>query len=255
MHQALDDTPLVAERPFIPTVQVSHQPRSSSKSPIILISEYLMNKMRPCLDWRRVLSGVWRWIFGQRVWRARYWTTIPREAMWRVRNLGKSTLTFTTFHQRCVVKLAILVEVRLPSSCPFCKAHPCAHMSVLHPLPVERRFHFYWITSACLMSYTGILLRHDVALETDAVAVGKCGPNQRLSECLTEDGYRCSMTALSSLHIFALVRNTLLLEQLLAFTARLPTTNMIFNKTQLWRPYGQVRCGKPEWHRNCLPQS
>ncbi len=58
MHQALDGLPLAADRPFIPTVQVSHQPHSSSKSPIILISEYLMNKMRPCLDWRRVLSGV-----------------------------------------------------------------------------------------------------------------------------------------------------------------------------------------------------
>jgi hypothetical protein len=40
MHQALDGTPLVADRPFIPTVQVPHQPHSSSKSPIILISEY-----------------------------------------------------------------------------------------------------------------------------------------------------------------------------------------------------------------------
>jgi hypothetical protein len=30
-----------------------------------------------------------------------------------VRNLGKSTLTFPTFHQRCVAKLAFLMEVRL----------------------------------------------------------------------------------------------------------------------------------------------
>ena len=47
---------------------------------------------------------------------------------------------------------------------------------------------------------------------------------------------------------FALVRYTLLLVQLLTFTACLPTTNMIFNKTQLWRSYGQVRHGKPHWH-------
>ncbi len=42
MHQVLDGTPLVADRPFLPTVQVFHQPHSSSKNPIILISEYLM---------------------------------------------------------------------------------------------------------------------------------------------------------------------------------------------------------------------
>jgi hypothetical protein len=55
-----------------------------------------------------------------------------------------------------------------------------------------------------MVTYTGTLLRHDVDLETDAVAVGKCGSNQRLSECPTEDGSRCSMAALSSLHMFAL---------------------------------------------------
>ncbi len=33
--------------------------------------------------------------------------------MRRVRNLGKSTLTYTTFHQRCVVKLDFFMEVRL----------------------------------------------------------------------------------------------------------------------------------------------
>ena len=70
--------------------------------------------------------------------------------------------------------------------------------------------------------HTGTLLRHDVALETDAIAVGKCDPNQRLSECLTEDGSRCSMAALSSLHMLALVRYTLLLVQLLTFTAFVP---------------------------------
>jgi hypothetical protein len=45
------------------------------------------------------------------------------------------------------------------------------------------------------MASPGTLLRHDAVLETDAVAVGKCGANQRLSECLTEDGSRCSMAA------------------------------------------------------------
>jgi hypothetical protein len=42
--------------------------------------------------------------------------------------------------------------------------------------------------------------------------------------------------------------DTLLLVQLLTFTACLPTTNMILNKTQLWRSYGQVRHGKLQWH-------
>ena len=57
-------------------------------------------------------------------------------------------------------------------------------------------------TRLCVSWRTGTLLRHDVALEADAVAVGKCGPDQRLSECPTEDGSRCSMAALSSLHIY-----------------------------------------------------
>ncbi len=50
----------------------STSPIQAQKSPIILITECLMTKMLPCPDWRRVLSDVWRWIFGQRVWRARY---------------------------------------------------------------------------------------------------------------------------------------------------------------------------------------
>jgi hypothetical protein len=57
-------------------------------------------------------------------------------------------------------------------------------------------------TRLCVSWRTGTLLRHDAALETDAVAVGKCGPNQRLSECPTEDGSRCSVATLSSLHIY-----------------------------------------------------
>jgi hypothetical protein len=56
----------------------------------------------------------------------------------------------------------------------------------------------------CVLWHTGTLLRHDVARETGAVAVGKCGFNQRLSGCPTEDGSRWSMVALPSLHIFCL---------------------------------------------------
>jgi hypothetical protein len=71
MHQALDGTPLAADRPFIPTVQVRHQPHSSSKRPIIphwrITGCFLV---RP--DWRCRLSGVRCWIFGQRVWRHGY---------------------------------------------------------------------------------------------------------------------------------------------------------------------------------------
>ena len=42
-------------------------------------------------------------------------TELPYQGrLWRFRNLlGKSTLTFTTFYQRCVVKLAFLMEVKL----------------------------------------------------------------------------------------------------------------------------------------------
>ena len=69
-------------------------------------------------------------------------------------------------------------------------------------------------TRLCVELHAGTLLRHDVVLQTDAVAVGKCGPNQRLSECPTEDGCRSSTAALSSLHMFALVRNTLLVQLL-----------------------------------------
>ncbi len=32
----------------------------------------------------------------------------------KISYLDKSTLTFTTFHQRCVAKLAFFMEVRLP---------------------------------------------------------------------------------------------------------------------------------------------
>ena len=49
MCQALDGTPLAADRPFIPTVQVPPA-RFKLKSPIILTSEYLMTKMRPLVQ-------------------------------------------------------------------------------------------------------------------------------------------------------------------------------------------------------------
>ncbi len=57
MHQALDGTLLEADRPFIPTLQV---PTASFKLKISIthISEYRITTMRPCPDWRRVLSGV-----------------------------------------------------------------------------------------------------------------------------------------------------------------------------------------------------
>ncbi len=74
--------------------------------------EYLMTKMLPCPDWRCVLSGVWRWIFGKRIWRARYCHT--EGGCDGLETWAKATLIFTIFHQKCVVKLALLMEVRLP---------------------------------------------------------------------------------------------------------------------------------------------
>jgi hypothetical protein len=137
----------------------------------------------------------------------------------------------------------------------FWEARPCAHISVIayYMLFLSNEGFTFTETRLCVQLHAGTLLRQGVVLETDAVAVGKCDPDQRLSECPTEDGSRCSTTtSSSSLHNFALVRfSRLLLAQLLTFTACFPTTN----KTQLWRSYGKVCRGKPHWHRDCLPHS
>ncbi len=122
------------------------------KSSIILIRKKLMTEIPPCPDRRRVLSGVWRWICGQRFWHARYWTISYQERLWLVTNLDKSNPDFHHFYQRCVAKLAFRMEVRLPSilsflRCPSLRSH--FRNSILHPLPVERRYHFYWNTSLC----------------------------------------------------------------------------------------------------------
>jgi hypothetical protein len=92
-------------------------------------------------------------------------------------------------------------------------------------------------TRLCVQLHAGTLLRQDVVFETDAVAVGKCCPDQPLSECPTEDGSRCSTATLSSsLHKFALVRySRLLLVQLLTYITCLLTTNTIVNKTLVFK--------------------
>ncbi len=44
---------------------------------------------------------------------------------------AKATLTFTIFHQRCVVKLAFLTEVRLPFVLSILRSRHCAPISVI----------------------------------------------------------------------------------------------------------------------------
>ncbi len=185
---------------------------------------------------------------------------MPREAIWRVRNLGKATLTFTVFHQRCVVKLVFLVQVRLPFvlsilQSPSWRSHflnmlatassPCRrNVSLLLKLvSVSNGIQGHCCDTMLLFRLTLLRLGNVAPISVCLNARPKMGPGAARLHCPL------------CICLLLLRCRLLLVQLLLTFTARLPTTNTTFNKTQLWWAYGQVRRGKPHCHWNCLQRS
>jgi hypothetical protein len=114
----------------------SVKPRSSSKRPIIalLITEYLRDDQTVSLsrlETRRIRCVTLDFRAANLACKVQNCHYHRGRLCDGLETWAKATLTFTIFHQRCVVKLAFLMEVKLPFVRSILQTCPCARISVV----------------------------------------------------------------------------------------------------------------------------